>query len=260
MDSRSSQRRKKSTTEIWVRVLVIIALFFIAGIGGYLFGGLPQKGEQKSGDGLKQSVDQGEQIKTMALHQPIKLSTGLSINFIQLSTEPQVKGPNCPIGVVAEVTNHTSKKKELPYKYLLNLSINKKQASSVGIYSFDSIQSGIDPTAYTAKLMPGETAKVVYLFSMSNQQEWQTAKEGTLKLRDNGSEYHMTVPIFHNGEEGNYVAQQSVSNTAVSTDNVTIGENTGLLSNNDGNGVTPPTSNSSLDDTQQVNDVNSIQP
>lgn len=248
MDSRSNRRQKKKPIEIWVKVLVIIALFFVAGIGGYLVGGLPQVGNKKSSDDQQTLASHKEKTKEMQLNQPIQLSTGVSIRFIQLRTEPQVQGPNCPVGIVAEVTNNAKKKMELPYKYLINLSVNQKQVSSVGIYSFDSIQMGTNPTAYTAKLMPGETAKVVYLFSMSNKNEWQTAKKGTIKMRDNGSEYKMTVPLIHNGEEANYIESQSSDNNQLTTSSTISEENnrtetsTSLSENQqplDANAVTP---------------------
>lgn len=211
MNSRASQRRRKNKMNVWVKVLIIIALFFVAGIGGYLVGGLPSKqsnmttSEVATSDSSKEK-DNKTKIK---VNQQVKLSSGLTIRFTQLETYPHIDGPNCPIGIVAEVENTTSKKKELPYKYLMNLTVGKKQASSVGIYSYTSVQSGGELVAYTAKLNAGESAKVVYLFSMSDKNTWKNSKSGTLLMKDNGKEYQLVMPISHQSGEDEYVTTSS---------------------------------------------------
>lgn len=225
VNSRSNQRRKKTPMTIWMKVLIIVALFFVAGIGGYLFGGLPQNQKNMETIGSKTSNgNEQAQVKTIHLNESVKLSTGMKIRFTALNTYPQIDGPNCPIGVVAEIENQATKKRELPYKYLMNLKVNGKQASSVGIYSFSSVQAGTELIAYTDKLAPGGTAKVVYLFSMDNKHAWQQAHSGVLTMKDNGEEYQLTIPINHQQGEDSYVAPSSNQTTASTTEQASSAE------------------------------------
>ena len=194
---RVDRRRKKKKMSIWLKILIIIALFIIAGFSGYFIGDISgnqnAKGRQEQ---LKQEQEkQKKKINHYQLNEEIPIDDNISVKVKQCMTYPKVKGPKFPIGLEIEVINQTNKKQELPFKYLFKLQLkNQGLAQSVGIYSQKDLNNDGELVAETMKLQKKEKRTVVYLFSAKNKEAYQGDKaELTINSEKGQQKIKMTI-------------------------------------------------------------------
>lgn len=183
---RVDRRRKKKKLAIWQKILIVIGMFIVAGVGGYFIGnltGTKNETEENSAPKTEEQVkaDKKQEVHKFKQGQIIPLDDSVSIEVKELKTYPKVDGPKFPLGLTVKMVNHGKKSVDMPYKYLFRLFLNDKdKAQSVGIYSVDSVAQQ-DLVAETDKLKPKEERTVVYMFSAPNKQMYQASK-ATLKL------------------------------------------------------------------------------
>lgn len=183
---RVDRRRKKKKLAIWQKILIVLALFVIAGFGGYFIGNLTGsniKDEESSAPKTEQEVkkDKEQEVHKFKANQMIPLDDNVSIMIKDVKTYPKVDGPKFPIGITVKMVNHGKKAVDMPYKYLFRLFLDdKNKAQSIGIYTTNSVEQN-QLTAETEKLKSKEERTVVYMFSAPNRKAFQS-NNATLKL------------------------------------------------------------------------------
>lgn len=214
---RIDRRKKKKKLSIWVKILIVIVLFIIAGFSGYIMGDIAGNQSAKEAQNqLAKERAQQEKQKNKVIHykvdQVIPIDDTIDVKIKKCETYPNIKGPKYPLGITVEVINKSNKEQELPFKYLFKLTLGDKSlAQSVGIYSLEDIKQQMLVSEMT-KLKKKEKRTVVYLFSAKNKKEY-TSKNATLNINTPSGQRRLSLKVIQ--AKGTTKVSESTTSSSV---------------------------------------------
>lgn len=216
---RVDRRRKKKKMSIGVKILIILGLFVIAGVGGYWFGEVTGTQETAMEDSKAREIAAKAEKKREEIHyykvgQVFKIDENVIGKVKSLKTYPGIKGPKYPIGLQIDLKNNSQKKVDLPYKYLFQLKLkNNKLARSVGIYDYKLMKNSNQLVADNEKLAGKESRTLLYLFNTDDKKAFDS-KNAVLTIKSPYGKQTIKLKLEHQD------AQESSSETETSSTEV----------------------------------------
>lgn len=181
----------KKKLNIFVKILIIICLFILSGVGGYSYGMITEKPVKKE---VPKPIKEKElKSITNRMNKDFKLQNGLILNIQSLDKYTNIPNLDNAVGLKVEIRNHTKKTLPLPYKHKLNLLFDNKPLTSIGVYDLDLLNNN-DIKNVPEKIKPNENLTVVYMYKTDNP-EVLNAYKVKLELIDNTDKHTVTIDL-----------------------------------------------------------------